>query len=91
MYCHVHGSSMTHTPAYTRFSRPRFALLVLLGAYPTITAILYAVVPMTSGWSIWQRTMLVAPAMVAAMVWGVIPMVQQRFRAFINPSAARTA
>jgi hypothetical protein len=39
---------MTHTNASTRFSRPRFALLVLLGAYPTITAILYAVVPLTS-------------------------------------------
>lgn len=81
---------MTYTPASTRFSRPRFALLVLLGAYPTITAILYAVVPMTSGWSIWQRTLLVAPTMVAAMVWGVIPAVQQRFRTFINPPAART-
>jgi antibiotic biosynthesis monooxygenase (ABM) superfamily enzyme len=87
----VNGSSMTHTNAPTRFSRPRFALLVLLGAYPTITAILYVVVPLTSGWSIWQRTLLVAPAMVAAMVWGVIPVVQQRFRTFINPSAARTA
>ncbi len=82
---------MTHTNAPTQFSRPRFALLVLLGAYPTITAILYVVVPFTSGWSIWQRTLLVAPAMVAAMVWGVIPVVQQRFRTFINPSAARTA
>lgn len=87
----VHGSHMTHANAPTRFSRPRFALLVLLGAYPTITAILYAVVPLTSGWSIWQRTLVVAPAMVAAMVWGVIPVVQQRFRSFLNPPAARTA
>ena len=82
---------MTHTNSPTRFSRPRFALLVLLGAYPTITAILYAVVPLTSGWAIWQRTLVVAPAMVAAMVWGVIPVVQQRFRTFLNPPAARTA
>ena len=29
--------------------------------------------------------------MVAAMAWGVIPIVQQRFRSFINPSATRTA
>ena len=70
---------MTHTNSPTRFSRPRFALLVLLGAYPTITAILYAVVPLTSGWTIWQRTLVVAPAMVAAMVWGVIPAVVAPF------------
>ena len=82
---------MTHANSPTRFSRPRFALLVLLGAYPTITAILYAVVPLTAGWSIWQRTLVVAPAMVAAMVWGVIPVVQQRFRGFLNPPTARTA
>ena len=74
----------THTP--TRFSRPRFALLVLLGAYPVITAILYFVLPLTGDWSIWQRTVLVAPMMVGAMVWGVIPAVQQRFRSFINPA-----
>jgi hypothetical protein len=37
----------TRTP--TRFSRPRFALLVLLGAYPVITAILYFVFPLTGG------------------------------------------
>ena len=74
------------TPTPTRFSRPRFALLVLLGAYPVITAILYFVFPLTGGWSIWQRTVLVAPMMVGAMVWGVIPAVQQRFRSFINPA-----
>lgn len=87
----VNCSPMTHTNAFTRFSRPRFAFLVLLGAYPTITAILYAVVPLTPDWTIWQRTLVVAPVMVAAMVWGVIPVVQQRFRAFINPPAAGTA
>ena len=70
----------------TRLSKPRFALLVLLGAYPVITAILYFVFPLTGGWTIWQRTVLVAPMMVAAMVWGVIPAVQQRFRSFINPA-----
>jgi antibiotic biosynthesis monooxygenase (ABM) superfamily enzyme len=53
------------TPTPTRFSRPRFALLVLLGAYPVITAILYFVFPLTGGWSIWQRTVLVAPMMSA--------------------------
>jgi antibiotic biosynthesis monooxygenase (ABM) superfamily enzyme len=84
---------MTTATTPTRFSTPRFAFLVLLGAYPLITAILYLVIPVTGGWAIWQRTLLVAPMMVAAMVWGVIPIVHRRFRAFVNPPvlAARSA
>ncbi|MDB5868059.1 MAG: hypothetical protein JWP96_391 [Polaromonas sp.] len=74
----------SHTP--TRFSRPRFALLVLCGLYPVLTAILYFVFPLTQGWAIWQRNLLVAPLMVAIMVWGVIPGVHQLFRSFINPA-----
>ncbi len=73
----------SHTP--TRFSRPRFALLVLLGVYPVITALLYFVFPLTGGWPLWQRTLLVAPMMVASMIWGVIPAVRKLFRGFINP------
>lgn len=73
------------------FSRVRFAGLVLVGAYPIITALLYLVVPLTGGWALWQRTLLVAPLMVAAMVWGVIPTVQRRFHAFINRAVAQEA
>ncbi len=69
----------------TRFSRPRFALLVLAGVYPLITAILYAVLPLTEGWTIWQRTLVIAPVMVTIMIWGLIPTVQTRFRSFLNP------
>lgn len=72
-----------------RFSRTRFASLVLVGAYPLITALLYLVLPLTGGWALWQRTLLVAPLMVAAMVWGVIPTVQRRFHAFINRAASQ--
>lgn len=76
---------MEGTQKATRFSRPRFVLLVLLGAYPLITALLYLVIPITVGWPIWQRTVVVAPLMVAAMVYGVIPQVQRRFHRFLNP------
>jgi antibiotic biosynthesis monooxygenase (ABM) superfamily enzyme len=79
-------TTSTLSPAATRFSRPRFALLVLLGTYPVITAILYAIFPLTGAWSLWQRTVLVAPMMVAVMVWAVIPTVQRRFRSFIHPA-----
>ncbi|MER8867340.1 hypothetical protein NKI19_27180 [Mesorhizobium sp. M0751] len=72
--------------AATRFSRLRFALLVLLGVYPLITAILYVVFPLTQEWQIWQRTLVIAPLMVSIMIWGVIPGVQRVFRGFINPA-----
>lgn len=72
----------------TRFSRPRFALLVLLGVYPLITTILYAVLPLTEDWSTWQRTLVIAPMMVVIMIWGLIPTVQKRFARFLNPVVA---
>jgi antibiotic biosynthesis monooxygenase (ABM) superfamily enzyme len=77
---------MTTTLTLTHFSRPRFAFLVLLGVYPVITAILYLIFPLTMEWTIWQRTLLIAPLMVAIMIWGVIPSVQKQFRNFINPA-----
>ncbi|ESW82557.1 hypothetical protein NKL07_04580 [Mesorhizobium sp. C280B] len=75
-----------NSTALTRFSRLRFALLVLLGVYPLITAILYVVFPLTQEWQIWQRTLVIAPLMVSIMIWGLIPGVQRAFRGFINPA-----
>ncbi len=77
---------MPTVPA-TRFSRPRFALLILLGVYPAITSLLYLAAAFTQAWTIWQRTLLVAPLMVAVVVWVVTPVVQRYFHAFINPRA----
>ena len=58
-------------------SRYRFTVVLAIVVYPLITAILYAVAPFTEGWSIWQRTLVVAPVMVITMVWGVIPAVHR--------------
>jgi antibiotic biosynthesis monooxygenase (ABM) superfamily enzyme len=80
---------MPEPSSTTRFSRPRFAFLVLLGTYPVITAVLYLLFPLTEGWTVWQRTLIVAPLMVSIMVWGLIPAVQKRFRVFINPQVGR--
>ncbi|MGB3503685.1 MAG: hypothetical protein WBA44_18840 [Mesorhizobium sp.] len=66
-----------------RLSRPRFALLILLGVYPLITCLLYVIMPLTNGWSLWERTLVIAPLMVGLMVWGVIPAVQHYGRRFI--------
>ena len=66
------------------FSRLRFAWLVGLGVYPLITALLYLVVPLTEGWETWQRTLVIVPLMVTAMIWGLIPGVHRLFGRFIN-------
>ena len=81
------GTPASAAQAARRFSRPRFAVLVLAGVYPLITALLYLLLPILEGWAIWQETLLIAPLMVAMMVWGVIPTIQTRFQAFINPPA----
>jgi antibiotic biosynthesis monooxygenase (ABM) superfamily enzyme len=78
---------MSTAPAPTRFSRPRFALLVMLGVYPLITGLLYIVIPLTEGWSTWQRTLVIVPLMVVTIIWGLIPGVQKLFRGFINPAS----
>lgn len=72
---------MTHRPP----SRHRLALVLVVAVYPLITGLLYALGPLTQGWSLWQRTILVAPIMVAAMVYGLIPFVQRNLRAFLTP------
>lgn len=81
------SAASSQAPAVqSRFSRPRFALMVLMGVYPLITTILYLLAPLTDEWAIWQRTLVIAPVMVAAMIWGLIPTVQRVFRGFINPA-----
>ena len=68
-----------------RFSRPRFAAIVALGVYPLVTALIYIVFPLTDGWAVWQRTLLIVPMMVVMMIWGLIPAVHRYFHAFVNP------
>lgn len=63
--------------------RHRQFLVTLLGVYPIITLLLYVVLPMTAGWPIWQTTLIVAPLMVAIMVFWLIPTIQRFFGRFI--------
>jgi antibiotic biosynthesis monooxygenase (ABM) superfamily enzyme len=77
-------SNMSTGPARTaRPNRQRFALLVLIGVYPLVTGISYAIAPFTAGWEIWQRGLLIAPIMVPVMVYGLIPFIQARFRSWL--------
>lgn len=61
------------SPPIRKSSRALFAVLVFLGVYPIVTLLSYAAQPVTAGWEIWQRNLVLVPAMVIAMVFVVIP------------------
>lgn len=75
------NSSSAQRPAGP--NRLRFTLLVLIGVYPLITGLSYAVGPFTAGWELWQRTLVVTPIMAPIMVYGLIPFIQTRFRGWL--------
>ncbi len=58
-------------------ARVRFALCVMVGAYPLITAILIGLAPVTGDWPVALRTLIVVPMMVSGMVFGIIPLVHR--------------
>lgn len=78
---------MTSSAPTRKLSKLHLALAMLLPVYPLITTILYIVLPLTEGWTIWQRTAVIAPIMVFAMVFFVSPFVQKRFSNFILRAA----
>lgn len=63
--------------------RLRLALLTLLAVYPFITALLYVIFPLTDGWPLYARTLVVAPLMVVAMMFFIMPLLQRGFGRFI--------
>jgi antibiotic biosynthesis monooxygenase (ABM) superfamily enzyme len=83
------ATGQTPSGASLRPDRLRQFLVTLLGVYPIITLILYLVLPLTSGWQIWQTTLIVAPVMVAIMVFWMIPAIQKYFGRFIMHPARR--
>ena len=78
---------MTDMSAPRKLSKPHLALAMLVPVYPLITTILYIVLPLTEGWTIWQRTAIITPIMVFAMVFVVSPFVQKRFANFFLRAA----
>jgi len=67
-----------------RLSRPHFAALIFCGVYPLVTLQLYALFPLTAGWTLWQRNLVLVPITVAAMVWLIIPAIRRNFHGFIH-------
>ncbi|MCR8547911.1 hypothetical protein M4578_08730 [Salipiger sp. P9] len=60
-------------------SRPRLAVFVFLGVYPLVTLALYGLAPMTEGWTIWQRNLVMVPIIVVSMIWVIIPRIHRHF------------
>lgn len=65
-------------------SRLRFVALLMLAVYPLVTTILLVVMPLTEGWPLWGRTLIVTPLMVVAMVYIVIPSIHRHFGGFLR-------
>lgn len=63
--------------------RWRLALLTALAVYPAITVYLYLIFPLTDGWALWQRTLVLVPLMVATIVYVIAPRIQRHFGWFI--------
>lgn len=78
-------------PARINPSKARLALVMILAVYPLITVLLYILAPLTEGWAVWHRTILIAPIMVLSIVFVVSPAIQKYFGWFVArmPSPTR--
>ncbi|WDQ99841.1 hypothetical protein PSC71_03330 [Devosia sp. J2-20] len=64
-------------------ARLRLTLMMTLAVYPVVTLYLYVLMPLTAGWTIWQRSLILVPMMSATIVLAVVPFINRRFGAFI--------
>lgn len=64
-------------------ARLRMTLLMTLAVYPLVTLYLYILMPLTDGWTIWQRSLILVPMMSATIVLAVVPLITRRFGGFI--------
>lgn len=69
--------------------RVRFALCVMLGAWPLITVLLELFSPWTAAWPLPLRTLVIVPLMVSGMVFAIIPLVQRLAGSWIAAGAMR--
>jgi antibiotic biosynthesis monooxygenase (ABM) superfamily enzyme len=71
------------TTAPRKPSRFRLCLFIFLLVYPIVTLVLYVLMHLTQGWSIWQRNLVMVPIIVIAMVYGIIPFIQKRLNRWL--------
>lgn len=61
----------------------RMTLVMTLAVYPVVTLYLYILMPLTQGWDIWQRSLVLVPFMASTIVMLVVPMISRHFSGFI--------
>lgn len=77
-------TAMIAPAAPTPPHRLRLTLLMTLAVYPLVTSLLLLLGPLTDGWPVWQRTMILTPVMVASILYGVLPLVLRAFSPFLR-------
>jgi antibiotic biosynthesis monooxygenase (ABM) superfamily enzyme len=64
-------------------ARLRMALVMTIFVYPVVTLYLYILMPLTNGWEMWQRSLVLVPFMATTIVMLIVPFITKRFGAFI--------
>lgn len=64
-------------------ARLRMALVMTVFVYPVVTLYLYILMPLTPGWEMWQRSLVLVPLMATTIVMLIVPFITKRFGAFI--------
>ncbi|QDZ11725.1 hypothetical protein [Devosia ginsengisoli] len=64
-------------------SKLRMALVMTLAVYPVVTLYLYVLMPLTPGWEMWQRSLLLVPVMATTIVLLIVPLIGRHFGGFI--------
>lgn len=64
-------------------SRLRMAVIMTLAVYPVVTLYLYVLMPLTPGWQMWQRSLVLVPVMASTIVLLIVPFIGRHFGAFI--------
>lgn len=68
-----------------RTSRLAFCILVFGAVYPLVTGLSYLMQAVTPEWDLWQRHLVIVPAIVAAMVFAIIPGIHRLLRPVAVP------
>ena len=64
-------------------ARLRMALVMSVFVYPVVTLYLYILMPLTPGWEMWQRSLILVPFMATTIVLLIVPFISKHFGAFI--------
>ena len=64
-------------------SRLRLAGLMTVFVYPIVTLYLYVLMPLTPGWEMWQRSLVLVPVMASTIVLLIVPLISRHFGGFI--------